>query len=1722
MKKKKYDWPKRCLSLICVLVLIGMIILQSVPVTYASDNDEVLQRLEQSAATSEPEENSQMISTTETLPDEGIPTGTQLVNDIFQEGNTESSSGIHADGNYENQTNNISGEENSDIASDNTSGNGEEGDYNNSSDIPSQPEQGTDSNVNADQNSGLTDDQDIANEIQSGENPEDSEGEQPDTESNANPVQENEDIWRNSVAGAILSNDYAKDLVAIARTQLGVQENRDNFITTAEGVNHYYSRYGQWAGDAYEEWSAAFVNFCIHYANIPQQYLPKSENVSQWIQQLEAMSLHISKEGYTPKEGDLVFFLKNEHAEGNSQIQTEFPAHAGIVTGADEQTLYTIEGNCGGMVQTETYAISSDNIYGYLDMDQVKKLAGVLREEEEPVNPETPADSQNPTDSETPSEADTTKPETPSDSEAENPDENAKDNDESNVLEWNGDNVTIVAEELSEGAISEGTTLNVIPIEENKNETAFQYAEVEAELRKKAETEEYEITGFLAYNIQLVNADGESYEPAGKVKISIKYNEPEIPELKEADVSNEEINITVMHLEEDESGNVTAVTDLAKTDAGENLIQTIETTKNQEIQNVEFTTGSLSTYAITWNSNKNIRDVQGNSLTQEQYEQYLNTMLASVEGTANGNLPITDWKRSSGYVNADLNLTTSATADSTTNSNWWNTVSGLDTSITNVDDVWDGSRNQTHEFTGYLPDKTVTVYNGALYDSATWKDHHNGDNNGSVYRFQGTFNIGADDPNDCTYTIQQVTGNDRLYINDDMWVFIYPEGTSITSSNYMDYLAFWTGTRNQNSSVKYFNDRLGTVATKDGDASKLSGLTKLTDGWNMVSVTDNAGAIIQSVYNKGNHATNYVIDVFAEDYNTGGGTYRLTVNKQRQPKATVKLKKMAADGKTPLAGAVFAVDDASNSVHYTAISGEDGTLSFSLLNNNTYTLSELKAPNGYKKTADKWTIIVKGDGSYTIEKQENGQELERLNDEEGTYYITNTSSVTVVTEKELSHEKYIKYNSEDKNYDLTLNVSGAAGTASTQYELDVLFVMDTSNSMIKSMTTEEKYSNYTTNSDSRFYNQQKAIENAITTLEQKKNVDARYAVVAFDTKAGTVTQWTDGKNVSYPEKVANYSVASEYAGGTNYQDALAEAGKLLNSARETATTIVIFLSDGDPTFYNAGNSVAGNGSSYDEKAMKNACQVLQGMSMNYFYMVGVGPTEKYSKLNTMKTSVPDGTVTDNAYNGTSADALKTAFDSIIAEATELLCTDVTVTDTLSAYAKIADSTLSDGLKVLVKDEEGNEITSLKYRDSETPVKDVVTASLQPEDNPTQITLNFAKGYQLESGYTYYVTAKIEPTEAAYEYYRTHDFQYPDTGESYTDENPSADKKPGSDTVNNGTSSNQPGFFSNDQATVSYTYNGLSKTEAYKNPVIQIDETQIHTEVNVDKIWKDGNNLNETRPDSIRLTLQYRVKNHTDSNTDNAADTNNNEWQIYQSEDLTNPFELGKDSQDEKDVNLWKTTITGLPTWINGQEVEYRIIEDATAGYETEQTAATTLTNKAKWKIVKQNAEPDKNGDYQRLSGAEFTLSEQTAAAISSDSSETSEKIIATGVSGSGEALGIIQWTSVSSETNPKTDMMENLNGTYILRETKAPAGYIRNTEEWTLEFADGVLTRINGNKIGKDEQNEITCYLGNKKAGELPDTGGAGNFSFTISGVTILMAGALLLYINKRKEEKTA
>ena len=554
-------------------------------------------------------------------------------------------------------------------------------------------------------------------------------------------------------------------------------------------------------------------------------------------------------------------------------------------------------------------------------------------------------------------------------------------------LTYEDDNVKIHVSAKAEGIIPENASLKVVPLVKQDvtagmteeevqsiNEINAQYDVVEQKLNEKADEEEYNIGGFLAYDISFVDADGNKAEPNGDVKVTMEYKNAVLPETIE---NASDMNVTVMHLEEDAQGNVKQVVDMSQEN---NKIETIETTDTQEIKQAVFETNSFSPYAITWWNS--ITDVEGNRINETMYNQYLNAMKAEVEGTQNGNLPITDWKRSSKYVNADVDLTTEAqdVSASSVNQNWWKKVSGLELDVSEPDKVWDGSRNSKHNYTGYLADNKLSIYRKKLYDSATWIDYHSGENNGSVYRFQGTFNIGNGNPNNYAYTIQQVTGNDRLYINDDMWVFIYPKDTTLNETNFMNYLAFWTGTRNQNNSVKYFNTRLGTAATRDGNANSNNNLTKLTDGWNMVSVTDNAGAIIQSIYNSGNHATEYVMDVFVDDNAAGGGTYRLTVNKQQVVKTPVQIKKISSTG-VALPGAEFSIDDASNSLHYTATSDANGIVSFSLMD-GIYTLKETKAPSGYVKTSGTWTVTV-SNNSYEISGLTKGTD--------NLYTVTNNS-----------------------------------------------------------------------------------------------------------------------------------------------------------------------------------------------------------------------------------------------------------------------------------------------------------------------------------------------------------------------------------------------------------------------------------------------------------------------------------------------------------------------------------------------------------------------------------------------------------------------------------------------------------------------------------------------------------------------------------------------------------
>jgi len=793
-------------------------------------------------------------------------------------------------------------------------------------------------------------------------------------------------------------------------------------------------------------------------------------------------------------------------------------------------------------------------------------------------------------------------------SEEQTPEENQEEEAYVQTLEYEDDNVKIHVSAKAEGIIPENASLKVVPLVKQDvtagmteeevqsiNEINAQYDVVEQKLNEKADEEEYDIAGFLAYDISFVDADGNKAEPNGDVKVTMEYKNAALPETIEKENASD-MDVTVMHLEEDAQGNVKQVVDMSQEN---NKIETIETTDTQEIKQAVFETNSFSTYAITWWNN--ITDVEGNIINETKYNEYLNAMKAEVEGTQKGNnLPITDWKRSSEYVNADVDLTTEAqdVSASSVNQTWWKKVSGLNLNVSDESQVWDGSRNPTHNYTGYLANNKLSIYKKKLYDSATWKDYHvrGNANNECVYRFQGTFDIGSGDPNYYSYTIQQVTGNNKLYINDDMWVFIYPQNTTLNEKNFMNYLAFWTGTRNQNNSVKYFNTRLGTAATRDGNASSNNNLTKLTDGWNMVSVTDNAGAIIQSVYNNGNHETKYVMDVFVGDNAEGGGTYRLTVNKQQTTKTPIEIKKISTSGRT-LSGAEFAVEDDSHSVYYTATSGSDGIARFSLMN-GTYTLKETKAPNGYVKRTDTWRITV-NDGNYTITGLEKS---------DGKYTVSNASEKEEALKGLTSSKTVAVKNYNERTYTITLGASTTGQSAGEAAKgASVILVLDESSSMEEGSKSIQDIKDAAIS----FVNtlQTASKESEISVIWYRGSEDAKYTV----TDSGFKTIET-----SYTEiiRAINSGATDEKESGTPMGKALEKAQQRLSSAKYTNKYVVLFT-DGMPGYWDNNDNkncmVANNAYNAAKEIKKTAVLYTVGYSLSGTLYWKAGHSDSKSK-----------------------------------------------------------------------------------------------------------------------------------------------------------------------------------------------------------------------------------------------------------------------------------------------------------------------------------------------------------------------------------------------------------------------------------------------------------------------------------------------------------------------------
>ena len=119
--------------------------------------------------------------------------------------------------------------------------------------------------------------------------------------------------WQAANAEAVMTGNWDKDLLSVAKTQLGYEQSEKNFeIDPADGVTlRYYSRYGQSYGNSYGEWDVMFLSYCLKYAGIPQSVIPQEASVLALRSSMSDMDwLLDGEDGSAANVGDIVIYNK--------------------------------------------------------------------------------------------------------------------------------------------------------------------------------------------------------------------------------------------------------------------------------------------------------------------------------------------------------------------------------------------------------------------------------------------------------------------------------------------------------------------------------------------------------------------------------------------------------------------------------------------------------------------------------------------------------------------------------------------------------------------------------------------------------------------------------------------------------------------------------------------------------------------------------------------------------------------------------------------------------------------------------------------------------------------------------------------------------------------------------------------------------------------------------------------------------------------------------------------------------------------------------------------------------------------------------------------------------------------------------------------------------------------------------------------------------------------
>ena len=156
----------------------------------------------------------------------------------------------------------------------------------------------------------------------------------PDCYSDISADLETSTDWEASLKELNPSENLIENIIMVARSQLGETESTRNFQVDELGVRRGITRYGQWYGNPYGDWSAMFVSFCLEYAGAED--LPRNAGVEAMRLEWEKEALYAAAEDYAPGIGDIVFWDKDADDAADS---------VAIVADVEDGILTVIQGD---------------------------------------------------------------------------------------------------------------------------------------------------------------------------------------------------------------------------------------------------------------------------------------------------------------------------------------------------------------------------------------------------------------------------------------------------------------------------------------------------------------------------------------------------------------------------------------------------------------------------------------------------------------------------------------------------------------------------------------------------------------------------------------------------------------------------------------------------------------------------------------------------------------------------------------------------------------------------------------------------------------------------------------------------------------------------------------------------------------------------------------------------------------------------------------------------------------------------------------------------------------------------------------------------------------------------------------------------------------------------------------------------------------------------------